>query len=424
MDPAQAEHLMETLGGIKAKILGWTTQDQAQSKEEDHVGHQETLTATKNDRAHAQKVLYLNDQAEHLIRKLQETNEKQGKMIASLQKIFWEIQAQSSSKKSSQFQETPILSPQLSRSPVIEAEDQNDLDAELQETPILTPPTPVSRGAASRIIILSHPSETPSDLSIQAQNTLDRISKLLSPTSTLARGKDELGSSALEPAAQETPIPKSKDQNHLSSDPETLGILQAKIASLEDAIHSKSRQISEMEQDHEETVRLMSEQLENAHSRFSPKSMSSTEARDLHLECLEDKNIELNKLILQNIEKAEMMQITQENHIKELEDEVETLRVKNMEMIRLEKELTEREVRHMEINEQVAKYKEWIKGHVLTYLIEETAGLKYKVASYENAVKTLKDELKDVIQRKRCIQTPLRLEESEIKSEMTDKKEV
>ncbi|CAL2041405.1 unnamed protein product [Caenorhabditis brenneri] len=416
MDPAQAEHLMETLGGIKAKILGWTTQDQAQSKE-DHVEHQETLDETKTEGFRAQKVRYLNGQAENLIRELQETNEKQGKMISNLQRIFWEIQAQSSSNVHTQIQETPILSPQLSRSPVIKAEDQNDSDAELQETPILTPPTPVSRGAASRIIILSHPSETPSEFSTQAHNTLDRITKLLSPTGTLSRAKDELGSSASEPAVQETPIPRSQDQNHFSLDPETLGILQAKIASLEDAIHSKSRQISEMEQDHEETVRLMSEQLENAHSRFSPKCLSSTEARDLHLECLEDRNIELNKLILQNIEKAEMMQITQENHIKELEDEVETLRVKNMEMIRLEKELTDREVRHMEINEQVAKYKEWIKGHVLTHLIEETAGLKYKVSSYEAAVKTLKNELKDVIQRKRSSQWLLSSEKSEKKDE-------
>ncbi|EGT44772.1 hypothetical protein CAEBREN_18271 [Caenorhabditis brenneri] len=421
MDPAQAEHLMETLGGIKAKILGWTTQDQAQSRKEDHVERQETLKATKIEGSQAQKVLYLNDQAVNLIRELQETNEKQGKMISNLQKIFWEIQSQSSSNISPPVQETPILSPQLTQSPVIKAEDQNDSDAELQETPILTPPTPVSKGAASRIIILSHPSEPPSDFSTRSRSTLDRISKLLSPTSTLSRAKDELDSSALGPTVQETPIPRSQTQNHLSFDPETLGILQAKIASLEDAIHSKSRQISEMEQAHEETVRLMSEQLENAHSRLSSESMSSTEARDLHLECLEDKNIELNKLILRNIEKAEMMQITQENHIKELEDEVETLRVKNMEIIRLEKELTEREVRHMEINEQVAKYKEWIKGHVLTHLIEETAGLKYKVSSYEAAVKTLKDELKDVIQRKRSSQNPVRLEESEGKNEKADK---
>ncbi|EGT55383.1 hypothetical protein CAEBREN_12793 [Caenorhabditis brenneri] len=424
MDPAQAEHLMETLGGIKAKILGWTTPNQALLGEGDRMKNQEMIETTKIEGSQAQKVLYLNDTAENLIRELQETNEKQRKMISNLQQIFWEIQAQSSSNISPRVQETPILSSQLSQSPVIEADDQDDSDAELQETPILTPPTPVSRGAASRIIILSHPSETPSDLSIQAHNTLDRISKLLSPTSTLSRAKDELGSSALEPVVQETPIPRSQDHIRLSSNPETLGILQAKIASLEDAIHSKSRQIYEMEQDHEETIRLMSEQLENAHSRFSPKCLSSTEARDLHLECLEDRNIELNKLILSNIEKAEMMQITQENHIKELEDEVECLRVKNMEMIRLEKELTEREVRHMEINEQVAKYKEWIKGHVLTHLIEETADLKYKVASYENAVKTLKDELKDVIQRKRSSQNPVRLEESEKKDEKADKKEV
>ncbi|EGT55380.1 hypothetical protein CAEBREN_00922 [Caenorhabditis brenneri] len=384
MDNTQVRNIMKNLDGIIQAV------DPGQPKKEDHVENQETFSSnvdttvvpdfeawkkgipkTRNDSS-------LEDRALNLIRELQDSNNEQKEKISNLQTIFSEIQAQSSSKVRSQQSQTSVN------------------DAEDQETPILTPPTPE---APSKIRILSDPTESPLGSATQADNNSDRISKFLSPTGTLTQAKDELASSsnASEPVARETPAHYNQD----SDTEEAQDTLQAKIESLEETLYSKTRHITNLEHYHEETLRMMTEQLDNVYSRLNPTTSDSTDLRDAQMnaqmEALVENNKELNKILQQNIAEAESIQNVQGEYIKELEKELKELQENQREVLRLEKELREREGPDLEMEDHLRNYKRCVAKSVPECMMKENEALNKQLKNLKVEMTVVREKLKDAL---------------------------
>ncbi|CAL2041903.1 unnamed protein product [Caenorhabditis brenneri] len=141
----------------------------------------------------------------------------------------------------------------------------------------------------------------------QAEETSDTATEHKDTSGSQAESK-ALSGPTTEPSS--FPAPPTQAQEPSIPAPPPQDPLTQKIADLEAALHSKTSQISKMEQEHKETVLLMSEQLENIYERLNPDSqaLDPQEVRDARIETLEERNQELQSIIQANAEEVERAQ--------------------------------------------------------------------------------------------------------------------